>query len=260
MRTFEFGSTFELVKVAKTAPATCIGKDNSEYKIDFYGGTWEEAIEQAEIGNPELITDIISVIPKADEPPYNNFSRDVTGDFFDVGDFLSGEPECCWSSDTEQKREAVNIIVNIGFPESAPADGIKRRGGAIVGLIDNMQKRGYIVNLSVCILGIDYGKKGQYEPTLIKIHVDTRPVDIASIAYMIANPLFLRRIIFAFFATYRKKDAREIRVCDDTKYLGTKEDERYIYFAAVFLGYSQKYMDDKISEFFGKNKKITTIY
>jgi hypothetical protein len=262
IREFNFSSLDELVEIAKTAPETCSGRNPA--CNSFAGGTWEEALEQATRGSAELVADIVeaSMLASSTAGDCLEFDRDVSGDFFDVGDFLAGEPECWWNEQGEAKREAINIIVNVGFWAGMSAENIKKRGGALVGLIDNLQRQGYIVNLNVCVMTYDRIKK---EYVRILVNTGTRPLDIANIAYMVANPLFLRRIVFAFWATYReKKDAYEMQVCDDTNILNTQGDERYIYFAADFQDRPEnelkEYISGKIDEYKTGSQKITYMY
>ena len=129
----------------------------------FVNGTYEDAIEQAKFGNPDLVKvmyDGVEVLNAMIEKDGVAFSRDVTGEFFDVGDFLTGEPECWWRDDElAGRRQVIPVYASISMDCNVTQEQIRNRGCAIVALCDMLQQNGFIVDLKI-VSGIgDCNKK-----------------------------------------------------------------------------------------------------
>ncbi len=259
---FHFKSLNEFVDIAKTADKTSYAMNNEDSVCKWAGGTFEDAVNCAITGNAELVKEFSGNIPNNEDLiAGNSFSRDIEGDFFDVSDYLSGEPECFFKQEYSNSKKSVNIYINVGYDYRYNRDQVIKHGGKIVGIIDSLQKNGYIVNLYCMILAIDYANSKNKIFTSISIDIPTNPIDIDMIAFMIANPLFLRRICLAFFSSYRNNSSSNLRVTNDISNIYIPEDEKAIYFTSEFdSSLNDDYYSTRLNEFMNGNKHITVIY
>ena len=201
---YGLGDYVDVSESNKYANSRSESRKNSAGVNNFAGGTYEDAVEQAKSGNPELVEsfyDGVEALNAMIEASGRAFTRDVTGEFFDVGDFLAGEPECWWKDDSlEGKRQVVPVYVNTCMSCWVSNTIIKNRGCAIVALCDMLQKQGFIVDLNIVCVSRYPGGKKLYEKCL----VPTDPIDLDAMAFMVANPLFLRRLEFSICEVYLK--------------------------------------------------------
>ena len=196
---FRFENTLEYAEFSEKCPEISEAKEPGDIK--WHGGTWEDAVEQVRTGNPKLVqqlfegANILNALIEADK---NGEIRDVTGEYFDVADFLSGEPEVFCRQEFDGKRQVVPVWVNFGMLANVSPKTIVNRGCAIVALVDELQNLGYIVDLRV-VKGTDHRTLGKIYAD-IKVHTD--PVDLDELAFLIANPLNLRRIWFGCISSW----------------------------------------------------------
>ena len=198
---FEFDSVADFVEYSAKGPEN--GSSREEYRTYSAGGTWEQALEQAITGNPELVQEIAYGVGKIEgmiEKDTPGWIRDVTGDFFDVSDFLSGEPEVFRREELNEKKMVVPVFANFSMSHDIPNEVIKNRGCAIVSLVDCLQRAGFIVELSL-VFGSLYRNVYRY----IKINISQDPVDLDAAAFVLANPMCLRRVYLAFLERECKK-------------------------------------------------------
>lgn len=200
---FRFDSTLEYADYSAKCPENAEARDSKPRQIQWAGGTYEQAQDQVRTGNPELVkrlfegTEIVNSLIEADK---NGEIRDVTGEYFDVADFLSGEPEVFRRQENDGTQPVVPVWINFGMLSDVPNSVITNRGSAIVALVDELQSNGYIVDLRVV--------KGTSHSTLGKIYADiklrTDPVDLDELAFLVANPLNLRRMWFGVLESWQQ--------------------------------------------------------
>jgi hypothetical protein len=189
----EYSSLLDFVEYAEGSPYTNgHSRDNSEDRVRFTGGTWQDAVSQAKTGNPELVTELfngVNIINAMIEEDRIGEIRDVTGEYFDVADFLSGEPEVFRRDDYGDQRPVVPVYANFAMNCRTSNTVIKNRGCGIIALCDELAKSGFIVDLNMC-KSDEYGRKVYY--TKIKLSLD--PLDLDSAAFIVANPMCHRRL------------------------------------------------------------------
>lgn len=120
---------------------------------DWFGTkTYEEAIELARYG----WKDGIALADKLTSAMFNRVSRsikkrrpmlDVQGMGFDVGTYLSGQPECWVRYDHVSVRKVIRILVPTSVSGAVDSDVIKARGATIASLIQLLEFSGYGVEL-----------------------------------------------------------------------------------------------------------------
>lgn len=198
---FVFDSTIEYAEFAEKCPDNATTRENG--RISWHGGTWEDACKQVRTGNPELVKQLFegsNIVNALIESDRNGEIRDVTGEYFDVADFLSGEPEVFRRQEFDGKRQVVPVWVNFGMLCDISTKTIINRGSAIVALVDELQNSGYIVDLRV-VKGTNHNRFGKIYAD-IKLRTD--PVDLDELAFLIANPLNLRRMWFACLESWKQ--------------------------------------------------------
>ena len=178
-------------------------KINTEKRIKFAGGSWEDALTQAKTGNPELVTELfngVNIINAMIEEDRVGEIRDVTGEYFDVADYLSGEPEVFRREEYGDHRPVVPVYANFGMNHRISNTVIKNRGCGIIALCDELAKSGFIVDLNM-VKQDTYNRKEYYT----KIHVALDPLDLDAAAYIIANPMCHRRLWFSILERSENK-------------------------------------------------------
>ncbi len=128
---------------------------------------------------------------------------DVTGDFVDVGAYLTGEPECMVRDEIierEQSGKIVAIAVNMGAPHFIAPEAIIRRGSALIALVDLLEQSGLSCEITVFSRSETVTAGIQYSATLKRAG---EAVELDRLAFWLAHPSALRRIIFRLRETER---------------------------------------------------------
>ena len=194
----EFDDILDFTGYAKEGPED--GWSRAVLRNSFCGGSWEDAVTQALTGNPWLVKsffDGVNVLNAMIEEEELGEIRDVTGEYFDVADYLAGEPEVFRRDEWGYKKQVVPVYANFGMNGGIQKYVIRNRGCGIVALCDELVRSGFIVDLRLVEGAEDHGMsfKGYDIYTNIKVRLD--PLDLDTAAFIIANPLCLRRLWFA---------------------------------------------------------------
>ena len=119
---------------------------------------------------------------------------DVQGGAVDVGAFLAGEPECMISHSVQNPR-MIKFVVHIGASCKVPAEQLFNRGVGIAATILSLQSLGHPVSLTVAEW-ITTPTKDEILETTIEISRTSEYLNPAKLAFWLAHPAALRRIIF----------------------------------------------------------------
>ena len=189
----EFDDILEYAEYADEVPE---GNESRTMSNNAWcGGTFQDGIDQAKTGNPELVKqffDGANILAAMIEEEKIGEIRDVTGEYFDVADYLSGEPEVFRRDEYGDRKPVVPVYANFTASCGVKAEHIVNRGCAIVALCDELSKAGFIVDLHVVEASEWRGTK-----YYTKINIANDPLDLDTMAFTIANPLCLRRLWFA---------------------------------------------------------------
>jgi hypothetical protein len=79
--------------------------------------------------------------------PESGWAYDVTGAAYDVGEYLSGVPECWLAPQMIASRPCITIAANIVSSAGIPARALEMRGAAVVALAMALQAAGYAVRV-----------------------------------------------------------------------------------------------------------------
>ena len=123
---------------------------------------------------------------------------DVTGNWLDVGRYLSGEPECFGDMVTDyESRKYVKIVVNISASWTIPENEIRNRGAAIMALIDHLNKNGYDIDLIAAERG-SFFSDGEHG---LNFHIDCSTTEYSRdiVAFWITAPEAERSLSFAIY-------------------------------------------------------------
>ena len=130
------------------------------------------------------------------------------GIMFDVGAFCAGAPDC-WL--TEEQRivdglgnRVLTMNVHVTASASVSASTISARGGAIVATVQALELAGYSVEVNavhkVTSVNARYGHYPQEQnwnqETHIRLKASDQPINLDELAFVIAHPSMLRRILF----------------------------------------------------------------
>lgn len=192
----EFDDILDFVQYAEDGPKDGYSRDT--HNVGWAGGTFEDAVEQGRTGNPELVTsmfDGVNVLNAMIEQDRIGEIRDVTGEYFDVSDYLSGEPECFRREEYRERGQVIPVYANFSMDFSVEGEIIRNRGCGIVALCDELQRSGFIVDLHLVHSVEDFGAK--YKTIYTSINVRLDPLDLDTAAFVLGNPLCLRRLGFA---------------------------------------------------------------
>lgn len=193
------------------------GSDSRQNGDKFYGDTKSlaEAVSLVEKGWPEGAAKVAdwssrlsSFLSAATSAKSRSYHWDVTGDYVDIGKFLTGEPECC-GSDAEYGEQlsgrVVTIRLNACVSGGLQADAIVARGVAVLVAVDILESLGKRCEVIVSQATSTYGRGGD-AGSVRDLHLDANvtvkragePVDLDRLAYSVAHPAFFRRLGFRF--------------------------------------------------------------
>jgi hypothetical protein len=129
---------------------------------------------------------------------------DVTGGSqFDIAAFNEGIPECvvAYREEETRSRKTISIFVEIGQACGVSEDSMRRRGAAIMALIDLLEKSN---QYQVAVYGVisatksGSGKLCTFQ-SVIRLKAIGHQYDPNALGFCIAQPSFFRRLCFAHF-------------------------------------------------------------
>ena len=127
---------------------------------------------------------------------FQNTEHSVVGAMVDVATFLAGEPECMMDFVTTEVKgiRHVDILVDLWSHFKIPGSAIINKGAAVLACIDALEHAG-------CTVSVTVGFSSAYEQTLVEFRVAVKapgvPMDTDRLAFVLAHPAMLRRILFA---------------------------------------------------------------
>jgi hypothetical protein len=172
------------------------GTANFQQALDLAGKGWAEGAAKA----AELRASIDHAVHDVINARSSSYTFDVSGEFVDVGRYLSGEPEC-FGTDSQEAgnnvRPVVKLCVNIAASGAVSPESLVVRGAAIVAAIDILEALGRRVEVWAC-KGSESRKAGKaaYEIHVLVKRAD-QPLDVDRLAFAVAHPACLRRLFFS---------------------------------------------------------------
>ena len=248
----KFNATFESLQESadwiKNIPDNQYSKTHHRtHDKKWAGGLWEDMIKQIECGNEERTAKMVDAVDKiktlASVKPVG-YRRDVTGEFFDVGLVVSGEPEQWYEEEERPAFETIDIIVNRTEACGVSTTEVRRRGAAVLALVDILSES-YLVNVKIVNVEDYCGKTYTFE-----VNFDNKPFDRDAFAFAVTSPMFNRRLAFSWLekATGERKCPGYGRPAD----LPEKEIGDALYFGSSSWDYQFKEWfktDEKAAEY-----------
>jgi len=126
----------------------------------------------------------------------STLSRDVIGDFYDLGDVALGIPEAAFITDSDQSN-VYRILLNYSKSAGVSIRQIKNLGVAISALIAALQAGGDSVELTLASVTTDLPTSDSKKSLLITIPIDCSALDGDQLLFCTACPAMLRVLTFA---------------------------------------------------------------
>ena len=199
----DFEDLYSFYRFAMTQSDSRTKISRKMYDLGWYGGvTWKEACQLATHGWEEgamevekyralLYENLVQYLPR------QNIVNAVSGYAVDVGAYLSNSPECFYRREMNEpiaNAPVVRIVVSLAFSASVRPEIITKRGAMICAMVDAIEQSGY----SVEIIGNEaVTSRGKNSEINIILKQSTRALNVASLAFCLAHPAMLRRLLFS---------------------------------------------------------------
>jgi len=171
---------------------------------DFYGSNnLLNTIEGMNYGfqkSTDYFLNCLEEVKKQDDSSDGVF-MDYEGFAYDMGAFVSGEPECCLNMGLPTPTPYIKILVDISFPWYYSSTQIFNRGIAITNLVETLLINNYIVDL----YAMEYNSQNCMD-VMYTNKIDTRSLSISNIAFM-SSPEYFRKIGFITIDKIRGKES-----------------------------------------------------
>lgn len=188
-------------------------RDN--HSLQWSGGlTWEEAKQMAISGWRDGMKEIekyraqiLPIIAEKVLRPLQIYA--IAGYTVDVGSFLANEPECFIAREYEEKNypgRIYKIVCSISFSAAISPETIIQRGAMICALIDAIEFAGHRAEV-ICNDAMSAGDYGEYRQgknkergwfeTSVTVKKSTQPLEMTDLAFCLAHPAMLRKIMFS---------------------------------------------------------------
>lgn len=190
-------------------------ESRSDHNPEWAGGvTWPEARTMAFGGWREGLeridryrAQIAPIITQHVLRPVQVFS--VAGHYVDVGSYLSNDPECFITREYEQRNypgRLFKLVCSVSFSAAITPETIIQRGAIVCALVDAIEFAGHRVEV-VCNDASSVRQSDEYRKGLRKsegwfevsatVKKAQQPLDMSDLAFCLAHPAMLRRIMFS---------------------------------------------------------------
>jgi hypothetical protein len=164
---------------------------------------YDDALRLLKYGHPDGRSKMAESVEWAQaitrERPAPSWSHSVSGAMPDVPVYLSGEPEHMLMSEGDEGQGVmpiVSVVVNVVAACSVNSDRIRRRGAALVALINSIETSGQRVELIAASRAGLRKERGKTASYLITVKEPNEALDLDRVAFTLAHPSMLRRILF----------------------------------------------------------------
>lgn len=124
---------------------------------------------------------------------------EVTGDFVDIGRYLTGEPECMGQFteiELPSTGKIVRVMVNLSASAGIDSHDMVKRGAAAVALIDALESCGRQCELFIVSAQTSTYGNGTHE-TIVPVKRAGEHMELDRLAFTLAHPANYRRLFFA---------------------------------------------------------------
>ncbi len=178
---------------------------------------WSEGMDKVRSIALPAVDKMAATIEAQDE----RWGWDVTGAAYDVGEYLSGAPECWLAPTLISDKPCVTISINSALSMGIPKEMIEMRGAAVVALALALQTAGYAVRVYQIIMSEVDSSSGGWHSDLTAVRVcltddNGGPIDTDRLLFALAHPAATRLLGFSV--------ARGIAGAPMTAGLGSPDD------------------------------------
>ena len=176
---------------------------------DRFTGTasLDDAIMLARRGWPDGLKTIERLRAEIDKAlagkvPVNEPSFDISGDWLDVGRYLSGEPENFGTMVDYGKRtdapiaSIIRLVVNVATSAPIGEQTTLTRGAAAIVLVDMLERHGIRVRVDLVDVTTNHTKTEALE-NYVTVKEEGEPVNLDKLAFFLAHRSSLRRLFFS---------------------------------------------------------------
>lgn len=136
--------------------------------------------------------------------PVMTVNYDVTGDWLDVGRFMTGEPEVFGTLvDSGMRVDAttpklVRIVANVCVSGSQSPESLRMRGAAVVAMADMLERHGIRCQIDLVAANGGYDRNGESSViTWARVKEFGDSMQLDSLAFILAHPDSFRRLMFS---------------------------------------------------------------
>lgn len=164
---------------------------------------WQDGLEQVKKYQTEITPQITEKVIRPSQ------IYDVAGYNVDVGRYLSNDPECFVSREfvvNNSPGRVFTLVCSISFSAAIEPETIIQRGAIICALVDAIEYAGHRVEI-ICNWAVSKYSNEKYRTGKTKengwLEVDTtikkanQPLEMIELAFCLAHPAMLRRIMFS---------------------------------------------------------------
>lgn len=199
-----FESFDEFVAQSLVVPSNCRSSRRTN-SPSFHGtANFEEAVAIARTGWPEgakraveIGASVSAAVRDVINANASSYAYDVSGQFVDIGRYLTGEPECFGTTIEDLdtiKKPVVKLVVNLSASGCVSAYTLVARGVAVVAAVDILEAAGRRVE--VVAATAHHSDCTQLE-IRIPVKAAGQPLDIDRLAFCLAHPSCYRRLIWS---------------------------------------------------------------
>jgi hypothetical protein len=196
-----FKSYSDLILCAEKGPFSESAKGFRSSATDndrFGASTFEEAIKKAWYGDREILKAVREsrdqIVRQLNDTTYvQDWQYSESGAGVDVAKFVTGQPDCMFDILPTEKK-SITIAINFAYCWNYSHAQVIAAGAAVFIIAEWFHRNRYnvrIVGDEVC------GRNGRYYWLSFPIKEYHQPFDTGRIAFILAHPGFLRKVIFA---------------------------------------------------------------
>ncbi len=185
-------------------------RDSANY---WSGGLdWNESKRLALMGWQKGLVEIDKFQAKVNELITSKIVRHkpiyaVAGNYIDIGNYLSNDPECFVAKEYDennQKGKIITIVCSISFSAAISPETIIQRGAMVCALIDAIEYAGYRAEVICNETSSKFAsnrdgnnkERGWFEIDVV-IKKANQPLNRIELAFCLAHPAMLRRVMFS---------------------------------------------------------------
>lgn len=188
-------------------------KESRTYANDWGGGLdWNESKRVALMGWQNGLIEIDKFQARVNELITSKIVRHkpvyaVAGNYIDIGNYLSNDPECFITKEYDEnnhKGKIITIVCSISFSSDISPETIIQRGAMVCALIDAIEYAGYRAEVICNETSSKYSSNrdgnnkecGWFEVD-VTIKKANQPLNQIELAFCLAHPAMLRRVMFS---------------------------------------------------------------